>query len=98
MKSKKRLLCGECRQPLEEWESSFCEACKVVDQSRQTDKIRAREAARVLLIESLRLLQIAKDKMALLDAGNLQIRKDFEAIKVNCDRILLSVVGGQKSE
>jgi len=98
MKSKKRLLCGECRQILEEWETGFCEACQVVDQTRLVDKIRAREVARVLVIESRRLLQIADDKMVLLDAGNLQIRKDFETIKVSCDRILLSIVGGQKSE
>jgi hypothetical protein len=65
---------------------------------KKIERIRAREAARVCLVESRRLIDIAKEKMLSVDPGSLRIRDDFAAIIEHHDRALFVVVDDQRDE
>ena len=60
--------CGECRQPLEEWEAGFCEACwpKGTEQAMKT--------CGILLESKLRYVNAVIDECK-------QIRQEAEACK-----------------
>jgi len=65
---------------------------------KKIERIRAREAARVCLIESENLLKIAKDKLLGIAPGNLRLREDFDLIFERIGDVLIVVVDEQSEE
>jgi len=62
------------------------------------EKARAREAARVCLVESQNLIKIAREKLLSVDPGNLRLHDDFKALFEKHDRVLFLVVDDQGAE
>jgi hypothetical protein len=65
---------------------------------KKIDRIRAREAARVCLIESRKMLETARNKLLEVSPGNLRLREDFGFILDRYDRVLFLVVDDQSEE
>jgi len=65
---------------------------------KKLDKIRNREAARVLLIATLGTLKTACDKLLETSPGNIRIAKDWNTADTHIDRLLRLVVSEQENE
>ena len=65
---------------------------------KKIERTRAREAARVCLIESRRILETAREKLLEVSPGNLRLREDFDFILDKHDRVLFLVVDDQSEE
>lgn len=65
---------------------------------KKIDRIRAREGARVCLIEARDLVDKAKYKLLDVDPGNLRLREEFTAIFEKLNRLLFHVVDDQSRE